>query len=272
MTYRSINDANILNGMRSAANLPTASTIQQSAKDTASKAREQFASSLETVGNELISHSLTSTLGKIDKSLKGATTGTATQTALAAAKKSITQRVQSVIPKPSGGTMNPAFDPDAADAQTGGRDLLDSNDIKSKEAADFIRNQGDDIPKGAPITQPAADDLEDETPDDEFEDAPETPEDLPEEGASDLLKTGESAALKEGESAAEGGLESGLESLTAGSTALDETGVGLAVTAALGVATLISGIFLHRHKQSAPPPPPTPVVVAQTNYAAQQGL
>ena len=272
MTYRSINDANILNGMRSAANLPTASTIQQGAKDTASKAREQFASSLETVGNELISHSLTSTLGKIDKSLKGATTGTATQTALAAAKKSITQRVQSVIPKPSGGTMNPAFDPDAADAQTGGRDLLDSNDIKSKEAADFIRNQGDDIPKGAPSQQPAADDLEDATPDDKFEDAPETPADLPEEGASDLLKTGEASALKEGESAAEGGLESGLESLTAGSTALDETGVGLAVTAALGVATLISGVFLHRHKQSAPPPPPTPVVVSQTNYAAQLGL
>jgi hypothetical protein len=121
-------------------------------------------------------------------------------------------------------------------------------------------------------SQPAANDLEDATPDDKFEDAPETPADLPAEGAGDLLKSGEQAALKEGESAAEGGLESGLESLTASSTALDETGVGLAVTAALGVATLISGIFMHKHKQSAPPPPPTPVVVSQTNYAAQQGL
>ena len=284
MSYRSINDANTLNQMREAANLPTAGRVQQRVGSTISKTREEAANSLETVGNELISHSLTSTLGKIDKSLKSMTTGTATQTALQAAKKAIKGKVESALPKPQVGTNNPAFDPSAADAQTGGKDLLDSNDIKSKDASDFIRNQGDDevnAPSGAPSQQPAANDLEPSDDEDDFKDAEEEPSAEPdaapdlssaaEDGAGDLIKTGEQAALKEGESAAEGGLESGLESLTAGSTALDETGVGLAVTAALGVATLISGIFVHKHKESAPPPPPAPVITNSTNYAVQSG-
>ncbi len=65
------------------------------------------------------------------------------------------------------------------------------------------------------------------------------------EGAADATK-----ALSTGEKLVSGGIQGELDADTAASAAADESGVGIIVTAALGIAALFASIFSH----SKPPP------------------
>ncbi len=64
-------------------------------------------------------------------------------------------------------------------------------------------------------------------------------------------------------------VEKGLDELTADSEVLDESPVGIAVTAGLGLVSLISGIFIKTHKDAftVPPVPMT----RQSTFAVQKG-
>jgi hypothetical protein len=64
-------------------------------------------------------------------------------------------------------------------------------------------------------------------------------------------------------------VEKGLDELTADSEAFDENPVGIAVTAGLGLVSLISGIFIKTHKDAFSTPP-MPVTRLST-YAVQKG-
>ncbi len=64
-------------------------------------------------------------------------------------------------------------------------------------------------------------------------------------------------------------VEKGLDELTADSEAFDENPVGIAVTAGLGLVSLISGIFIKTHKDAfTVPPMPT---IRQSTFAVQKG-
>ena len=76
---------------------------------------------------------------------------------------------------------------------------------------------------------------------------------------------GEVAGKEAGE---EGGLLAGEESALGASASLDENPVGLAVTAGLGIVTLLTGLFIHSHKKSVVTPAQTFVA---PNYSIQAG-
>jgi hypothetical protein len=64
-------------------------------------------------------------------------------------------------------------------------------------------------------------------------------------------------------------VEKGLDELTVDSEAFDETPVGIAVTAGLGLVSLISGIMIKTHKDAfTTPPMPT---IRQSSFAVQKG-
>ncbi len=62
----------------------------------------------------------------------------------------------------------------------------------------------------------------------------------------------------------------GLDELTADSEAFDESPIGIGVTALLGVASLVSGIFIKTHKDAFTRPP-LPHQMA-TSYAVEKGI
>ena len=62
----------------------------------------------------------------------------------------------------------------------------------------------------------------------------------------------------------------GLDELTADSEAFDESPIGIGVTALLGVASLVSGIFIKTHKDAFTRPP-IPHQMA-TSYAVEKGI
>ena len=220
MSYRSINDINKINELRQQANLPSGSTFTQMGKDTLNKGKEEVANSLETIGNELISQSLTKTLGSIDKTLKNLTGGSAT-----------------------------ADEPTAP-----------------------VTRPDPDLPKGTPSEQPADEPIEPTEPT-PTEPTPSATESGGDGLGDDVVKAGEKDLVNEGEKDVEGGVEDTLEGLTGESASMDETPIGLAITGALGIATLVAGIFTHKHKESTP----TPVIQPQqqytpTNYSSQMGI
>ena len=65
-------------------------------------------------------------------------------------------------------------------------------------------------------------------------------------------------------------VEKGLDELTADSEAFDESPIGIGVTALLGVASLVSGIFIKTHKDKFTRPP-LPHQMA-TSYAVEKGI
>lgn len=255
MSYRSINDINKINELRQQANLPSGSTITQMGKDTLNKGKEEVANSLETIGNELISQSLTKTLGSIDKTLKNLTGGSATHTALSMAKKAIKAKNVPKAPAPTGEQQNEAFDPSSADEPTAP-----------------VTRPDPDLPKGTPSEQPADEPIEPTEPT-PTEPTPSATESGGDGLGDDVVKAGEKDLVNEGEKDVEGGVEDTLEGLTGESASMDETPIGLAITGALGIATLVAGIFTHKHKESTP----TPVIQPQqqytpTNYSSQMGI
>ena len=72
-------------------------------------------------------------------------------------------------------------------------------------------------------------------------------------------------ATEAGES---GGLLAGEESALGASAALDDNPVGLAVTAGIGIVTLLTGLFIHSHKNKVIAPAQTFVA---PNYSVQAG-
>ena len=89
-----------------------------------------------------------------------------------------------------------------------------------------------------------------------------------EDGGENLLKGGTEEAEGQVEGVV-GKLGKGLDALTEESTALDETPIGLGVTAVLGLASLVSGIFIKTHHDTytAPPQP----AERMTTFTTQQG-
>lgn len=65
-------------------------------------------------------------------------------------------------------------------------------------------------------------------------------------------------------------VEKGLDELTADSEAFDENPVGIAVTAGLGLVSLIGGIFIKTHKDEFTVPPT--VAMRQSSFAVQKGV
>tara|TARA_R110001632_G_scaffold22410_1_gene64418 strand:+ start:666 stop:1667 length:1002 start_codon:yes stop_codon:yes gene_type:complete len=87
---------------------------------------------------------------------------------------------------------------------------------------------------------------------------------------NNLQKTGEMDGDAEAEASQIGSkVEKGLDELTVDSEAFDETPVGIAVTAGLGLVSLISGIMIKTHKDAfTTPPMPT---IRQSSFAVQKG-
>jgi hypothetical protein len=88
---------------------------------------------------------------------------------------------------------------------------------------------------------------------------------------NNLQKTGEMDGDAEAEASQIGSkVEKGLDELTVDSEAFDESPIGIAVTAGLGLVSLISGIMIKTHKEAfTVPPMPT---IRQSSFAVQKGI
>ena len=87
---------------------------------------------------------------------------------------------------------------------------------------------------------------------------------------NNLQKTGDMDGDAEAEASQIGSkVEKGLDELTMDSEVLDESPVGIAVTAGLGLVSLISGIMIKTHKDAFTVPPVP--MVRQSTFAVQKG-
>jgi hypothetical protein len=87
---------------------------------------------------------------------------------------------------------------------------------------------------------------------------------------NNLQKTGEMDGDAEAEASQIGSkVEKGLDELTMDSEVLDESPLGIAVTAGLGLVSLISGIMIKTHKEAFTVPPLPQV--RQSTFAVQKG-
>ena len=73
---------------------------------------------------------------------------------------------------------------------------------------------------------------------------------------------------EEGDEVAGEDIADELGTATVDSTAFDETGVGIGVTAVLGIASVLAGIFIKGHKEGSFTPPPVKV----NNFSVQAGV
>ena len=99
--------------------------------------------------------------------------------------------------------------------------------------------------------------------DDQFYDAPEA---LQETQIGDVAPEATTATTTASDVAT--ATSSGLEDATLLSTATDDTGVGLLLTAGLGIASLFTGLFLKSKKPKVIQPPP----IQANNFAVQAGI
>ena len=128
---------------------------------------------------------------------------------------------------------------------------FEGRDPQGTDSDFFAQMRGDTRPAPA---QPAQEDDEE----DDFQDAVEDQSKATADEVSDVSKvasTGEDVA-------------SGFEDATLLSTAADDTGVGLVLTAGLGLASLFTGLFLKSKKPKVVQPP----LIAPNNFAIQAGL
>jgi len=155
----------------------------------------------------------------------------------------------------------PQRDPDFANEEFEDRDDEDYNerfsdnfegrDPEGTDSNFFQQMRGEGRPAPA---QPAQEDDEE----DDFQDAVEDQSKATADEVSDVSKvasTGEDVA-------------SGFEDATLLSTTADDTGIGLVLTAGLGLASLFTGLFLKSKKPKVVQPP----LIAPNNFSVQAGI